>query len=207
MAAFIAFRNTTRSLQHAEGLERHRRSRKHAAVRAVLPLALAQITGYAEHSAHALNDLINKCSGETLVAGLALDIVEPLPSETLKTLSEFIEYSDTLDVGIIESTVAFIQIHDSRIRTLAEPNRDPSNVHVVGRADLEARIIDAASIYAGAAAAFEYARRRKDKLPTVLSWDAVGGGMRNMQFWDDQHPRLYEILTRREGQSRGPFEG
>jgi hypothetical protein len=40
-AAYVAFQNTTRALRHSEKLETNRRSRKHAAVRAVLPLALA----------------------------------------------------------------------------------------------------------------------------------------------------------------------
>ena len=43
IAAYIAFQNTTRTLRHTEQLKRKERSRKHAAVRAVLPLALAQV--------------------------------------------------------------------------------------------------------------------------------------------------------------------
>jgi hypothetical protein len=60
IAAYIAFRNTSRTLNHAEKLESNRRNRKHAAVRAVLPLALAQVTGYAERSARALNELMGR---------------------------------------------------------------------------------------------------------------------------------------------------
>ena len=207
IAAYVAIRNTTRSLEHAASLESRRRSRKHAAVRAVLPLALAQVTGYAERSAHSLNDLVGKCDQEILPSAVAPgSIAEPLPSETLKTLAEFIEYSDRVDVGIIESTVALIQIHDSRLHRLVEPNRDPSGIRVVVRTELEARIIDAASIYAGAAAAFEYARRRQAQLPRTLSWDDVVAALRNMQIWDDQHPRLYTLLQSRESRSAGPFE-
>jgi hypothetical protein len=206
IAAYIAYRNTTRSIRNAEELEKHRRSRKHAALRAVLPLALVQVTNYAERSAHALNDLVNKCNGETLPAKTATrdSLLQPLPSETLKTLSDFIEYSDNVETEVIEATIARIQIHDSRLHELAKANHDPSRVVV--RAELEARIIDAASIYAGAAAVYDYARRRQTQLPPTLSWDMVGASLKNMSFWDDEYPRLAEILKSREETSAGPFE-
>jgi hypothetical protein len=173
----------------------------------VLPLALAQVTGYAERSAHALNELVGKCVDEALPAeAVPANIVEPLPSDTLKTLAEFIEYSDAVDVGVIEATVAWIQIHDSRMRSMVQDNHDPSESHIIVRMEIEGRIIDAASIYAGAAAAFDYARRRQALLPEELSWDAVGAALRNMRFWDEEHPRLYEALARRATLSNGPFD-
>lgn len=96
VAVIVAFKNTDRSLAHAENLETNRRQRKHAAVRAVLPLALSQVIAYAERSAWTLNDLVSKCEGETLPAGVAAEsLLEPLPSETLKSLADFIEYTDT----------------------------------------------------------------------------------------------------------------
>jgi hypothetical protein len=205
IAAYVAFQNTTRSLQHAEGLEKHRRSRKHASLRAVLPLALAQVTGYAARSAYALNELVNKCNGEVLPLRAASEtLIEPLPSETLKTLADFIEYSDTVDVGVLESTVARIQIHDSRLRALVDNNHDASGTRSVVRAQIEALIIDAASIYAGATAYFNYGRRRQTELPRTLLWDAVRGALRNMRFWDDEHQRLHALVTRLENVSAGP---
>jgi hypothetical protein len=207
IAAYIAFQNTTRSLNHAEELEKRRRNRKHAALRAVLPLALAQVQDYAERSAHALTRLISECDGETLPAKTAPEsIVQPLPSETLATLADFIEYSDTVDVGVIEATVAWIQIHHSRIRGLVEDNRDPSSTRIVLQTEIDGNIVDAASIYAGAAAVYEYARRQRSQIPPTLSWDAVRSALRNMRLWEDEFPRLWDALKRREGLSAGPFE-
>jgi hypothetical protein len=122
----VAVWNTTRSLKQSANQEQNRSDRKHAAVRAVLPLALAKISGYAEQSVHGLNDLVGKCdSNGRLPPGTAsTSLVESVPSEALETLTEFIEYSDTLDVSIIESTTAWIQIHDSRIRSLIDNNAD-----------------------------------------------------------------------------------
>ncbi|HUD85501.1 MAG TPA: hypothetical protein VMR17_03560, partial [Xanthobacteraceae bacterium] len=101
VAAYIAFQNTTRSLRQAERLENNRRNRKHAAVRAVLPLALSQVSAYAERSARALNELVGQCEDEALPARTAQEnLVGPLPSETLEALADFIEYSDTANVTV-----------------------------------------------------------------------------------------------------------
>ncbi len=207
IAAFIAFRNTSLTLKQSEKLESHRRNRKHAAIRAVLPLALAQVTNYAARSVHALNNLVNLCVDESLPVEIApKELAEPLPSETLKSLAEFIEYSDSIDVSILESTVAAIQIHDSRMRSLVQDNQDPSSGRVILKIEIENYIIDAASIYAGAASAFDYARRRQPHLPTTLPWDSVRGALRNMRFWDEHFTALYEALDRLEMTSSGPFE-
>lgn len=207
IAAYIAFQNTSRSLAHAESLETNRRRRKHAALRALLPLALSQVVAYAERSTRALNELVGKCVDETLPAGVTTEsLVEPLPSETLKLLADFIEYTDTTSVEVIESTVAWIQIFDSRMRALVRSNNDPAKTSIVVRGEIEGRIIDAAAIYAGAASAFEYARRRKDHLPIALLWDAVVAALRNMRLWDDEHPRLYQIVESRRISTTGPFE-
>jgi hypothetical protein len=61
--------------------------------------------------------------------------------------------------------------------------------------ELDARIIDAASIFAGAAAVYDYARRRQDRLPHTVLWEAVGHALTNMRFWEDEHPRLRAILS------------
>ena len=207
IAASIAYWNTTRTLSHNEDLERRRRTRKHAAVRAVLPLALSQVTQYAEQSARGLNDLVGQCVGPTLPLMAAPDtLVQSLPPDTLKALTDFIEYSDEVDIAIIESTVAWIQIHDARLRDIIKRNRDPNNIGGVARAEIEASIIDAATIYAGVAAVFEYARRRGTQLAHDLPWEGVRGALRNMRFWDDEHPRVYQIIAGREHHSAGPFE-
>jgi hypothetical protein len=207
IAAYIAYRNTTHSLNHAEKLERQRRDRKLAAIRAVLPLALARVVDYAQRSAIGLYELIDKCDGEKLPGMIVPeDFPEPPPDDTLRTLADFIEYSDTLDVSIIESMVAWIQIHDARMNSLVKDNRDPSGGRLVLRIMLEGYIIDAASIYAGAAAFFNYARRRDLAPPRVLTWDAVRNALRNMRFWDEEYPSLFKILKGREANSAGPFE-
>ena len=207
VAVIVAFKNTDRSLAHAERLEANRRRRKHAAVRAVLPLALSQVIAYAERSAWALNDLVSKCKGETLPSGVVPEsLIEPLPSETLKSLADFIEYTDATSVEVLESTVAWIQIFDSRMRALAQHNNDPAKTWVVVRTEIEGLIVDAATIHAGAASAFDYARRRRAQMPTGLLWVAVIGALRNMRLWEDEYPRVHQIVDGRQSKSTGPFQ-
>jgi hypothetical protein len=207
IAAYVALHDTTRSLEHAERSEKHRRMRKHSAVRSVLPIALAELSGYAERSVLALNELVGLCDRETLPQMLApADIVEPLPTEALETLAVFIEYSDTVDPVAIEGTAALIQIHDSRLRGLTRDNRDPAGRQPVDRAQLESSIIDAAAIYAAAGLVFDYAHRRLDHLPGLLTWDDVRVSLDSMRLFEDEFPRLHDLVRRRESVSGGPFE-
>jgi hypothetical protein len=206
IAAYIAFTNTSRTLSHNEELERNRRLRKHAAVRALLPLALSQVVDYARRSARFLEQLVAQCQNNVLPCNVApQSFPEKTPDETLELLSQFIEYSDTLDVSLLETTVAWIQIHDARVRTLIQENHDPNSITIVRQEQLEASIIDAASIYAGGAAFFEYARRRAHRPPTDITWENVFNALGNMQFWDQQYPGLYRIIEGRKKQSSGPF--
>jgi hypothetical protein len=90
------------------------------------------IESYAEQTAQALNALIARCQGETLPFDIVeSDFTKPLLSDTLKTLAEFIEYSDVVNTNVLASTVALIQIHDSRLRGLLRDNHDPSRSRVV----------------------------------------------------------------------------
>jgi hypothetical protein len=207
IASYVALHNTTRSLEHAERSEKHRRMRKHSAVRSVLPIALAEVLGYAERSVLALNGLVGQCDRETLPQMLApADIVEPLPTDALETLAVFIEFSDTVDPVAIEGTAALIQIHDSRLRGLTRDNRDPAGRQPVDRAQLESSIIDAAAIYAAAGLVFDYAHRRIDHLPGLLTWDDVRVALDSMRIFEDEFPRLHDLVRRRESVSDGPFE-
>jgi hypothetical protein len=198
LAAVIAIHNTTRSLRQAADQEISQRQRKHAALRAVLPLALAQVIDYAQRSARALNALATQCEHnqfEQLVRNAApQNLIERPPSETLKALADFIEYSDTVNVVVLEDTVAWIQIHDSRVRKLVERNHDPTQIVV--RREIMDSVVDAAMIYAGAGAVMQYSRRQTEHLPQTAPWPQVNAALINMGVWTDQYEA---IVTRRQG--------
>src|SRR5258708_17877335 len=110
-AALLAFNNPTRSIRGAREQETHRRKRKQSAVRAVLPIALSELSGYAEQSANQLNNV-------SPTMGMTDRRIEPIPTKTLERLADFIEYSDTVDVAVVEATTAFVQIFNSRLPAL-----------------------------------------------------------------------------------------
>ncbi|MBB4375620.1 hypothetical protein [Bradyrhizobium sp. SBR1B] len=206
LAAMLAFHNTTRSLTHSEQLDFRRRARKHAAIRAMLPLALAEITRYTHESVAELKKLLEKCDEETLPKGAACEeFVRSLPTESLSTLSEFIEYSEEADVNLMEAILARVQIHDSRTRSLVTAN-SPYSGGVVIRTELENLIIDAAIINAGTTSFFNYARRHVDRSPKELSWDMVDSALMRLDVWEDSFPRVYEAAERRRGLGGSPID-
>src|SRR5258705_11120223 len=91
------------------------------------------------------------------------------------------------NVDVLESTVAWIQIHDSRMRQLVRDNNDASNTRVVTRTEIGNRMVNAASIYAGASSFFNYARRRDSNFPVTVSWDEVSAALRQMRHWPDEN--------------------
>lgn len=198
IAAALAYYNTTRSIRHARQLDSEKRARKHAALRAVLPLALSDITRYAAATVNELKEMIERCDREALPKNSATSGLsdEAVPSKSLDGLAEFIEYSEAMDARLIEITLARIQIHQARLQSLLVS--DKSAHSVVTRHQLESLVVDAAIIYAGASSFFAYARRAAEHPPMELSWDSVGGALHNMNVWAEAYPRVHEDLSRRE---------
>lgn len=206
IAAAIAYYNTTRSIKHARQLDSEKRARKHAALRAVLPLALSDITRYAAATVNELKELIERCDRDALPKNSASSALsaEAVPSKSLDGLAEFIEYSEAMDARLIEITLARIQIHQARLQALLVSDRSAHSV--VTRHQLESLIVDAAIIYAGASSYFAYARRAVEHPPLELSWDSVTGALHNMSVWADAYPRVHEDLSRRERASPNATE-
>jgi hypothetical protein len=203
IAAGVAVHNTNKLIRNAATQETHRRKRKLAALRAVLPHVLAQMAEYAEKSARALNSLMDQCDDKILRSMAAQEVlVQPLPTDALKILVEFIEYSDTLDVGVIEDTVGWMQIHNSRCLSLVERNRDTTGIRIVTRFEIKSAVIDAAAVYAGVSAIYQYARQQDSKLPSAVGWDAVSNALWVFTLMDDEFQNL---IAQRAKMMPGPF--
>lgn len=198
IAAVLAYWNTTRSISHARQLDKEKRTRKHAALRAVLPLALSDITQYAAKTSVGLIRLINLCENEVAPKiAVARELqIEAVPSSSIDELAEFIEYSEARDAEVLEATLARIQIHDARLRRLLESAA--SDQGVVTRHNLESLVVDAAIVYAGASSFFAYARRSAEHPPVELSWEIVYKALINMNVWPEAYGRVHENVARRE---------
>ena len=198
-AAGIAWWNTTRTIRHAAQLERQRRARKQAALRAVLPHALSAVSNYAEQSDKALQPLHAACEDGLLHHNnIAAPKIGKLDTETVTLLKDFIEYSEHSEANLIEKMLAHIQIHHSRMKGLAEKIKAGPN-DSTGANWVEQLILDAACTYAWAGAAYDYARRRTDALPEDITWDNVRSALNNLRMGDDEEIReLREHIDRLE---------
>ncbi len=201
LAAALAFHNTNRTLRQAAEQETVRLERKHAAQRAVLPIGLAQVLDYAQSSARALDQLAIQCEHthlQQLTRNTAPQaLIQRRPPETLKALADFIEYSDTLNVVVLEDTVGWMQIHNSRVRRLVERNRDPTQIvvrtEIMGSVDLRQLVSLPTGVpHHGSGARVKH--RRID-----VSWQEVRAALLNIGVVTDQYEA---IVTRRERQVR-----
>lgn len=209
LATLFAWKNVGRQIQHAGNLEKQRRSRKQMSVRAVLPLALSAISDYAQGIAQALHGLLEQCVGGSLPVHIKV-VVGNFPStpiDTIRNLAEFIEYSDDLDINLFENLLARIQILSARVRDLAADIDDPDHGQTILARWIETNIIQTASIYAGVAQAYGYARRRTEDLPNDVTWDNVRHALRSMRLYDDIVPTVFKIIDERSEQSSGPDLG
>lgn len=130
-----------------------------------------------------------------------------LPSDTVPSLSEFIEYSNEGDIILVEDLLSGMQVQSARILSLVselEARADGDHVHVLSVSNIEEYIIGTGKIYARASAAFGYARREESELPKEISWDQVRSGLWLMGLDSDDFPRLYETIKRREQRSSKP---
>jgi hypothetical protein len=204
-AACIAWVNASRSINHAAFLERKRRSKKYAGLRATLPLALSAVSDYATQCDAALEVLHNECDEGLLPAkGYVIPSLPSLPSEAVAHFSELIEYSDDVNVNLIEKIISRIQVHQSRLRDILKlQDCDGSSIT---KRWLAENIVHGAVIYASAESAYEYARKEIDTLAKDVTWDQVRVAIRHLRLTDDEESLadVYDLINLREKSSNGP---
>jgi hypothetical protein len=203
VAIVVAYLNTSRTLAKTERLEQHRRERKQIALRALLPLALSEICKYAEKTAEGLVDLYRACANGVLVhTGISAPTFPSMPGDVIKSLSEFIEYSDEIDVQILVDAVRKLQIVQARINGLSSKLKDASDVS--SQHWIETLIIDCSILYARTAAAFDFSRGEKSELPREIGWDNVRSSLKNMSLWDFEFPSIHAHVTLLENAGSNP---
>ena len=204
-AAIVAWKNTTRQVRHAAELEQTRRSRKQIALRATLALNLSSLTDYASRSTQGLDRLLTQCVGAALPgSGVFVPEFTEVPEKIVSALAEFIEFSESLDVTLFQELLARLQIHHARTRSLwSEINVEGNSITKIR---IESLIIDAASIHAAAGATFNYARRKTEDIPSMISWEDVNNALSNLRIWDHDYPEIHRAIERRLEKSTGPWE-
>jgi hypothetical protein len=197
LAIAIAYLNTGRTLAKTQNLEEYRRARKLEALRAILPLALSEVCQYAEIVCQTLMPLVTSCANRLLIHdGMTAPKFPLLPPDAIKSLSDFIEYADDVDVQLLVALVHKLQILKARLSGLVSKMADSTDV--TQESWLESLVIDCAVLYARAAAAFEFSRGEKDDLPPAIAWDNVRAALRNMGLWEDELPGAYKRIDQYE---------
>jgi hypothetical protein len=207
IAAWKAWSAIQDQIQQADRSETRRRRQKHAALRAILPLHLDELSDYCRRSAHALLNLQGQCVGGALPYLTTSILIPEFPNlreETVRSLAEFIEYSDEVDASIFQKTLARLQIHNARVGEIRYFIETKAPTEMILAINLERYIIDAGAVYAGSAAAYDYARHRADNLPPDVTWDNVRGALRNMKIWDEDVPGIFSMIAHLEELKVGP---
>jgi hypothetical protein len=196
-AAFIGGRYIMVQVREAQRQENDRLARAYAGARASMPLALSAVSEYAMGCGRLLRPLLAQAKDETIPhQEIAFP---PLPVEVIAAFQRIVETATEPKVSeVFARFLGALQVQAARLRSM-EPNLSPtapSSVHVFS-AELEERILDAAVIWARAAALFEFARGKSDEPPLEFKGADRLTALHLMGFYDYEQERLYETANRR----------
>jgi hypothetical protein len=129
LGAYIGARAVQRQIRGTLEIERRRRARRLAAIRAVGPLTLSAIVAYGRTCADQLTQLHAACVDHSLPAGVKMEGAVPAPPpESIELLREFIEYSEEPEPKLIEELLRRLQIQQSRMQRLAADVENPAAI-------------------------------------------------------------------------------
>ena len=178
-------------IKHADGLEKDKLEDRYEAGKAVLPFALSSVSEYAESCCHELRALLAQFENDILPHGGEVAPFPDLPKESISTLGNLIEVSRGTERVYLSSLLASMQIQNSRLVGLRVNHRRDG--HIVLRMNLERYVVDAAEIYAQAAALYRFARRPGERIPVAIKRREIASALHNMGVFDD----LYDTLVER----------
>lgn len=163
-------------IQQTKDLENERRRRSNTAARAVLPLALREVSDYAEAHAHALMELHKKNAGVSLLPDGWKPLTREISSETISILRENIEFCDESAAGQISKLIVKTQIQSSRLEHRFPHRPNQGNLCIptasgVGVNPIDGSICDALEIYVLTENLFFYARETPEYGPGVPTQD------------------------------------
>lgn len=179
--------------------ERERMRRRHAAARAVLPLALSAMCQYAEECAKVLRQLLDKCSGESLPreVGTAAEFPK-VPSSATTELKGMVEVADAMTAAAIATVLSKIQVQAAQLagfNSYAQLDRD--SVHVVKKSNIEHYMLRTAEIYARTEALFDFARAEADTAsPGPPREDRMTAALRLFRLHHSRYDRMYGDIPR-----------
>jgi len=196
-AALIGGRYIMVQVRESRRQENDRIGRAYAAARATMPLALSAVSEYAMECGRVLRPLHAGAKDETI--GHRGVTFPPLPVEVITAFQRIIETAPEPRVsGVFARFLCALQVQTARLDSVKTDLSAgaPSAVMVVS-AELEDRVLDAAVIWARAAALFEFARGESDEVPREFNGADRLTALHLMGFYDYEQERLYETANGR----------
>ncbi|MGR9204177.1 hypothetical protein ACU8OG_09580 [Rhizobium leguminosarum] len=190
-AAYFSVRAVHSQINQAERTEQRRNDAKRAAARAVLPLTLSKLCGYAKDSSEAMLTLRAVCVSGILPRTAALPQFPAIPDAAITDLKELIEYLDPGDRRTIAELIGDLQVQAARMLGIEADRRGISSVTLH---NIETYVGDAAKIYARSSMLFDYARGKTDIIPTTISLRDSRTATHMVNIYDHD---LEERLSRR----------
>jgi hypothetical protein len=164
--------------------EQKRINRKHAAARAVLPLALSALIDYAEDCTASLTPLIHSAGGPPTSPPFVPPKLDP---EVIPRLRDLIESADEIVSGRVFALISDVQILAARLRNLSKPN------YILTRLGIESHILRAAVIYARGEELLRYARHDTNEVPLAFPSDErLHAALTVMGFDASKHKKLID---------------
>ena len=180
-------------IKQASDAENDRRQRNERAARAILPLALYDISDYARECMLLMSPFISGSARQNPI------IVPPIPPALIEPLQAAIRSANPQTAGEIAGVIAWLQIQHARLRSLADRVSDPTRQPITPVLAAEA-LLDAAELSARCASLFPYAR--DDRAPAEVSFQSrLGEALFGVQIVPEDNPVLQPLFNRRQNPS------
>ena len=195
VGAFIGGFYLSGQMRQDARIERDRIAHEREAERAVLPLALSAICGYALASGRLGKTLLDQCVDGRLPDEVLVrpESIPAVPAGIIGDLKQMIRILDFDQIPAAAKLLAEIQVHDGRMREFATRER------LLLTLNLHEHILDAAEIYARAEAFFGYARRETNVLPQTVKWGRVTAALFFMDILAGVVPELDQRIEQASG--------
>lgn len=173
-----------RQIGQTAEIEAARREGKREAARAILPLSLSAICGYAEDCSRILHELNDKCVGGILPDTVVLPTFPDVPNQVIDSFKEMVEFLGVGERDAIFKLASRVQIQRARIDGIARSQKYEGSF--ITDTNLCAYILDCAEIYARASKIFKYARGEDSEFPDAeLTRENYSNSLSSFRIFDD----------------------
>lgn len=181
-------------MRQATDLEQKRRDHELDGARAVLPLALSNMCGYAERSADLLRAMLDASASFPDHVSVPADFNPPeLPDEAISVFRDCIRFAHHDEARQLADLLSEYQVQNVRLRAI------PDDAHRgrLSKNNVHEYVLDSAELYARAANIFDYARRKERGGVSPIDRSDMRSGLNICGFYEEEYPEIDTIFERR----------